>query len=101
MVEESPFKADLNNTRNNAYRSYYDVSRHLVDYYLTKKGESILRKTSWFKEMIVEWNSLFCIKLFRPTLFCINDSASSKEKGREKISKFLNKKFPNKSSFEK
>jgi len=101
MVEESRFNECFLATRNNTYRNFYDISRHLVNYYFAKNGGSILRKTSWLKEMCVEWNSLFCIKLFRPTLFCINDSASNKEKGRKKISKFLNKKFPNKSSFEK
>jgi len=101
MVEESIFKEPLLATINNTYRNFYDVSRHLVNYYFAKEGGSILRKTSNLKEMVVQWNTLFCINLFRPTLFCINDSASCKEKGKMKIVKFLNKKFPNKSSFEK
>jgi len=101
MVEESNFKEPFAATRNNTYRNFYDVSRHLVNYHFAMTGGAILRRVSWAKEMSTEWSSIFCIDLFRPVLFCINDSKSAKDKQRKKVVRFLNKKYPNKSSFEK
>lgn len=117
------FSEDVSRTINSHFRSEDDLQRVVVQYYLlaTEEGELRLmgrynRSTSLMDKLTSMLRSKFSydsrriaitvpdiravLEKYSPTLYCLNDGEEADEECRERVRKFLEEEFPNKSSFE-
>lgn len=102
LVEESEYAPSFYATQVSMYRNIYNVCRHLVNLYFWKKNEVKIRRTSWFKEMIIlNIKYKWFVSVFKPKLFCLNDNEKNTQKDHKKAEKWLIKMFPDKSICEK
>ncbi len=107
------FQTEFDETLNHRFRQFSDLQRIIISYYMIYKGQGILRTTipnlftSLFgKEVESECYDLKSSKIkkiikSKAKLMCINDCRKTTDSNRKEIKDFLEKKFPNKSSFEK
>lgn len=97
------FKEDILPTLKNQFRSDYDIQRVIYSYYpiAEKKAKLLLvnRKTS-FRFHIDNHKHYKKLERTNPMLFCLNDSQFAVEEDRKLMRKFLEKRFPDRSSFE-
>lgn len=103
-VVEEDFKQEIMSTISNHTRSENDIQRIIYLYYAlaVKRGKLkyVGRKESSrirlhkpdYMRFIVEYNPIF---------FCLNDSHHATDEDRKRVKPFLEKLFPEKSSFEK
>lgn len=101
---EQIFKKEIDTTLTNHVRSSNDIQRHLY-YYVAlaeKRGHLhyVTQKTS-FRLHIHKENHYSKLERFNPTLFCMNDSEYAQDNHRIMAKNYLEKRFPNKSKFEK
>ena len=117
------FSEHVSRTINSHFRSEDDLQRVVVQYYLlaTKEGELRLmgrynRATSLKDKLTSMLQGKFSydsrriaitvpdiravLEKYSPTLYCLNDGEEADEECRERVRKFLEEEFPNKSSFE-
>lgn len=101
----------------NKFRTNWELQRWIFNLYDVVHNRAVLRKRRFFKKgrhfiyNLVNYRScknspLYCenaeqaMKHTTPTLFCINDTVNVTDAVRKQNWEFLNKKFPEKSSFE-
>ena len=101
---EEMFKDELWKTFSNHMRSSMDYQRSLYTFVALAEKRchqiSITQKTSFrfHIQKIKHYNKL---KKYNPTFFCMNDSEYANDEDRIRVKEFLNKRFPQKSQFEK
>lgn len=101
---EQIFKDEIEATLKNHVRSSNDIQRHLY-YYVSlaeKRGHLhyVTQKTS-FRFHIHNIGHYKKLEKFNPMLFCMNDSEYAQDSHRIIAKNYLEKRFPNKSRFEK
>lgn len=98
------FKDEIEATLTNHVRNSNDVQRNVYSYVpLAEKRahlEYVTQKTS-FRLHIQNESHYDKLKRYNPLLFCMNDSEYAKDKDRKRAADYLEKRFPNKSQFEK
>lgn len=98
------FKDDIEATFTNHVRSLNDVQRNIYSYVplAEKRGHLhyVSQKTS-FRLHIQNESHYAKLEKYNPLLFCMNDSQYAKESDRKRAAAFLEKRFPEKSEFEK
>lgn len=101
---EEMFKNEIGRTLSNHVRSGNDIQRSLFAYVALaeKRGHElyVTQKTS-FRFHIQNMKHYDKLEKYNPVLFCMNDSEYANDGDREKVTDFLAKRFPEKSSFEK
>lgn len=109
----SEFQEEFSNTANNRFRALSDMQRMIVSFYSLAKNEAVLKdiNTNLIQKLFkISPDSDYCNlrkrllnKLLRSNskLVCINDCRKTTDKDREYLKEVLNKKFPDKSQFEK
>ncbi len=107
------FKNEFDNTVNNRFRDFSDMQRMVVYYYALYKNEAVLKNVnlSIFDKIkgilqdseYYDAQPKFLKKITnsKAKLMCINDSRKTTDDTRKKVREILDKKFPEKSSFEK
>ena len=110
-IEE--FQAEFEETLNHRFRQFSDLQRIIVSYYMIYKGQGVIRTTlpnlftSLFRGNVesecydLKSSKIKKIIKSKAKLMCINDCRKTTDNNRKEIKDFLEKKFPNKSSFEK
>ncbi len=105
QVVEDTFKYELSTVMYNRFRDKTDIQRVLFNNYnlVTQRGELrfVDRKESCRILTTKSSNFYRYIKKYNPTLFCLNDTESATDEDRKKIAPFLERLFPEKSTFEK
>lgn len=98
------FEKEISETLNNHIRCPNDIQRILYTYVALaeKQGHEVYvsQKTS-FRFHIQNRKHYAKLKKYNPILFCMNDSEYANDSDRKRVTEFLNKRFPNKSQFEK
>lgn len=108
----------------NRFRAHDNWQRVLVLYYALVKGHGTFRKVHRFNKLRNPWQWLRAafgvdcgsdsrcipaytpdldavIQKYNPSLFCLNDDVRITDEDRYRVRQFLQRKFPEKSSFEK
>ncbi len=101
---ETMFRDEIEPTFVNHVRRNNDVQRSIYHYVALAEKRGHLRYVSQRESLRVHiQNEKHYLKLerYNPILFCINDSEYASEKDRERAADFLQKRFPDKSQFEK
>lgn len=97
------FSEEILPTLKNQLRSDTDIQRVIYSYYPIAVGKAKLelvnQKTS-FRLHIDNHAHYDKLKRYNPMLFCLNDSQFAVEEDRKLMREFLEKRFPEKSSFE-
>ncbi|GMO14973.1 MAG: hypothetical protein Ta2E_05590 [Mycoplasmoidaceae bacterium] len=109
IIENSSYKYLFKHTIYSKFRSYYCIQRIFIYFLLGKQNKVVFKylgnnvfSTKRHKDQLYcESSYKWIVNLFNPNLFCMNASKHQKSKEIKKVRKFLNKKFPNKSQFEK
>lgn len=102
---EEMFKAAIEPTFINHMRKPNDIHHRHLYFYTTlaeKRAHRIYvnQKTSF--HFLIHHNELYPkIEAYNPTFFCMNDNQFANENDRVRMEKYLMKRFPKKSSFEK
>lgn len=103
-VHEDVFKADIEPTLTNHVRSDNDVQRNIYFFaaIAEKKGHLryVTQKTS-FRFHIDNPRHYAKLEKYNPMLFCMNDSQYADDSDRRRVTEYLRRRFPDKSSFEK
>ena len=98
------FKNEIEATYSNHVRSANDIQRNIYSYVALaeKRGHLnyVTQKTS-FRFHIHKEKHYAKLERCNPTLFCMNDSEYATDNDRKRAKAFLEKRFPNKSQFEK
>lgn len=101
---EEMFQEEIKVMYPNHVRSENDIQRSLFSYtaLAEKRGHLhyVTQRTS-FRFHIHKEQHYKKLEHYNPTLFCMNDSEYATEENRLKAIEFLQKRFPNKSQFEK
>lgn len=107
------FQSEFDETLNHRFRDFSDMQRTVVAYYMIYKKQAILKPTikNWFVSIWDKTSESECYDLkdnkinkiikSKSKLMCINDCRKTTDRNRKVIKEFLDKKFPNKSEFEK
>ena len=98
------FKDEIEPTLLNHIRSNSDIQRNLYTYVamMEKRGHvKFVTHTTSFRCHIEHPHYLHDLERSNPMLFCLNDSQFADEKSHSLVSDFLEKRFPQKSQFEK
>jgi len=81
-----------------------DINRHIYSYVpLAEKrahAQYVNKKTS-FRLQIHEVEQYQKLEEYNPIFFCMNDSQFATDEDRRRSSEYLERRFPNKSEFEK
>ena len=98
------FDAEIGPTLGNHVRSANDIHRHLYTYAALTEKRMHLRyvnsRTS-FRCNIENTGHYARLAKYDPMLFCMNDSERATDADRKRVTEFLSRRFPEKSSFEK
>lgn len=98
------FKSEIESTFNNHLRSDSDIQRAIYVFTVILQGKAKMKlvndKTS-FRCHIEKAHYFDDIEKKNPLFFCLNDSQFATDDDRKRVSEFLEKKFPEKSQFEK
>lgn len=109
----SEFQEEFSITAKNRFRALTDMQRMIVSFYSLAKNEAVLKdiNISFIQKLLKVYpDSDYCNlrkrllnKLLRSEskLVCINDCRKTTDSDRKYLKEVLNKKFPNKSQFEK
>lgn len=101
---EQVFKAEIEATLANHVRSANDIQRNIYAYVALAEKRAhlhyVTRKTS-FRLHIQNESHYAKLERYNPLLFCMNDSQYAKDSDRKRVTAFLNRRFPEKSQFEK
>lgn len=101
---EEIFKEDIEPTLTNHIRSDNDIQRNLYSYVaiIQKRAhlQYVSNKTS-FKFHIDNPDHYRKLERCNPMLFCMNDSQYATDADRERVTEYLQMRFPQKSGFEK
>ena len=101
---EQMFAKEIEPTLTNHVRSANDIQRSLFAYVAMaeKRGHPVYvdRKTS-FRFHIQNMKHYKMLEEYNPMLFCMNDSEYATDDDRMKVTEYLNRRFPEKSQFEK
>ena len=101
---EQIFKKEIEVTFPNHTRSANDIHRSLYAFVslAEKRGHLryITQKIS-FRFHIQKKSHYHKLKIYDPILFCMNDSEYANQNDRRRLTAFLNRRFPDKSQFEK
>ena len=105
------FQPEIEETLNHKFRDYSDIQRVIISYYMYAKGMSCLKRQSLIDIIFkrkpeseyydLKQSNMKKIINSKAKLMCINDCRKTTNENREEIKKFLEKKFPAKSEFEK
>ena len=107
------FQEEFDETLKHRFRQFDDVQRIIVSFYSLIKKRSVLRNVHrhFLHKLLNLHSDSFVLNLKKKNvnklkkinakLVCINDSAKATNEDRIKVKEFLNKKFSEKSSFEK
>ncbi len=102
----------------NKFRTNWELQRWIFNLYDVVHNRAVLKRARHFKKKkhfiynLLHYDEcknapMYCedatsaLSQVSPTLFCINDTAQTTDEIRRKNHEFLERKFPNKSSFEK
>lgn len=100
IVSESKFAPNFKATMMNPRRNIYDVSRFLINNYMYKENMAEFRKVHFKQELYCNAKTSWLVKFLRPKLFCVNDTIIINERNERHLSKWLEKKFPDKAPWE-
>ena len=103
-VAEQTFKNEFEAVFTNQKRSYTDISRVIYSYVALAEKRGHFRAASKKESLHVQIHKkdhYKKIEKYNPTLFCMNDSQHAQDSDRMRAKEFLNKRFPEKSTFEK
>ncbi len=108
------FKEEFEVTLNNRFRDFSNVQRMLVSYFALYSDEAVLKNVSlgfvdkYIRKIASDSayydmtaSSARKIMNLNSKLLCVNDSRKASDRSRELIKKALEKKFPDKSVYEK
>lgn len=111
---EEEYKKDFDKTLNNRFREFDDIQRSIVSFYAVATGAGVPKfvHCSWIDKHIFRkkydsmYSSVSSKKLDKilnceAKLMCLNDYRKTTNSDRSKLKEVLEKKFPNKSEFEK
>jgi hypothetical protein len=108
VIFQGKYKKLFENTIYSQFRSFFNIQRILVYLILEKEDKLVFKR---FKseisierlrdQLYCENKSKWLVNFFKPNLFCLNASRKQTEKEIQSVKKFFEKKFPDKSSFEK
>ncbi|MDR2830349.1 MAG: hypothetical protein LBB45_04840 [Methanobrevibacter sp.] len=108
VIFNGKYKRQFENTIYSQFRSYFNIQRILVYLILKKENKVIFKNLGtengpkrWKDQLYCENSNKYLVKLFNPNLFCLNASTKQNEREIKSVKKFFEKKFPNKSSFER
>lgn len=98
------FEKEIAVTYSNHTRKDNDIQRSIYSYALLSEGYGhllyVTQKTS-FRFHIQNQKHYRKLERYNPTFFCMNDSEYANDNDRKRVTEFLNKRFPEKSQFEK
>lgn len=98
------FKNEIKASLKNHFRSSSDIQRNIYAYVALMEKRGHLRyvgqRTS-FRFFIDNSKKYKKFKKYNPTFFCMNDSEFAMDSDRQRAADFLEKRFPEKSEFEK
>ncbi len=106
------FKEEFDVTLSNQFRDYSDVQRMIISYYTLAKGEGVAKNVKlslWDKLMHKVPESVYFnvtkanmkkMKNSVACLMCVNDCRKTTDEARLMMKNILEKRFPDKSSFE-
>ena len=101
---EQMFKKEFEVTWPNHVRSANDIQRNIYAYVALAEKRAhlhyVTQKTS-FRLHIQNESHYGKLERYNPILFCMNDSQYAKDVDREREKTYLEKRFPEKSQFEK
>ena len=103
IVEVKLCKEYMLNDKNHI-RSNNDTHRSVISYMSLAEKHGLLRYVSQKESMLVRIHKekdYRKLEEFGPMFFCMNDSEYATDKDRAKVKDYLEKRFPNKSEFEK
>lgn len=121
---EAEFSDRWKATAYSRFRSDKDIQRCVVGYYAIATGRGIMRKVGRFNRINSVWGAIKAIatnryandsrtfpialkdydavmRKYNPLMFCMNDGEMSTDEDCRRMSTFLQKMFPERSSFEK
>lgn len=97
------FDAEINSTLANHFRSDNDIQRNLYSYVALAEHKAhlryVTRRTSF--RLHIEKDNYKKLKRYNPLFFCLNDSEYASDRDRIRAKDFLERRFPDKSAFEK
>jgi hypothetical protein len=102
-VSEEVFGHEIRSTVTNHFRSETDIQRIIYLYYALAVKRGKLRyvgRRESCRIRLQKANYMYFINLYRPVLFCLNDSHHATDADRKRVAPFLEILFPEKSSFE-
>lgn len=98
------FRKEIEATYANHVRSANDIQRNIYSYVALAEKQGhlhyVTQKTS-FRLHIDNEGNYGKLERYNPLLFCMNDSEYADDRDRQKAAAFLEKRFPEKSEFEK
>lgn len=103
-IVEEDFRNEFMANNKNHMRNDDDVHRSIISYIALAEKRGVLRYVTQKESMhvLIHKNRHYDrLDRYQPMLFCMNDSQSARDKDRMTMKDYLEKRFPNKSSFEK
>lgn len=102
---EEMFSKEIKATYQNHVRSTNDIQRSIYSYVALAEKHAhlcyVTQRTSFRLHIHKEEKHYKRFRAYNPVLFCVNDSEYATDENRRKAKEFLEKRFPNKSQFEK
>lgn len=98
------FKDEIDKTLINHLRKDNDIQRAIYTFAPLLEGKAkkkFVGKSESFRCHIEKAHYLSDLEKIRPMFFCVNDSQFATDEDRKRVTDFLEKKFPEKSKFEK
>jgi hypothetical protein len=101
---EEIFSEDVKRTQVNRTRKYGDFHRSAFTYYALAIGHGHLKyvnRSEVIRILVTRRNYEGRLNRYNPKLFCLNDTQRVTDEDRKRVKPFLEKRFPEKSAFEK
>lgn len=98
------FKAEIEATLTNHIRSANDVDNTIYSYAMLAEKQAHLQYVTSRISFHLEIDKAHLydkLDRYNPLLFCLNDSERAQDSDRQRVKEYLEKRFPNKSRFEK
>lgn len=98
------FKDEIDKTVTNHLRNENDIQRAIYTFAPLLEGKAkkkFVGKSESFRCHIEKAHYLNDLEKINPKFFCVNDSQFARDEDRKRVTDFLEKKFPEKSKFEK
>lgn len=98
------FKAEIEASLTNHIRSANDVDNTVYSYAMLAEKQAHLRYVTGRTSFHLEIDKPYLydkLDRYNPLLFCLNDSEHAQDDDRRRVKEYLEKRFPNKSRFEK